>query len=186
MFADQTEWTPELRVEVGADLAALREVVETSHHASRAGALAAIDALGPRVQAPPPAPVKVRAPVEVVRGAYDGDLPGPPLARSLDVALHHAVCWDGMGYPSFDYATGSQDPNPQGIAMRELPRSGGVTVDVTFKNWETPTLIHWDLLQEAGEWRVANVRGNSGDIAFDLAEGARAQVASPCGERPED
>lgn len=186
-WAEQMEWTAELRSDVHEDLAALRAVVGRTHHPSTSTVLAAIDREVAAVGAPPTAPKKAETPLALIHALYGvdgrkGD--EPPHTRALDVALHHTACWEGVPYPGLDYATASQDPMITDLSIRQVPAAVGATIEVRFLNYGAPALVRWDLIEEEGEWRVVTVRGESGTLKYDLKADA-ATYGGSCPEYPD-
>jgi hypothetical protein len=65
------------------------------------------------------------------------------------------------------------------------PAGGKAVVDARFTNMSTDTLVHYDMVEEGGAWKVDNIRSNNGGIPMDMRE-AVARFLAPPDDSPSD
>jgi hypothetical protein len=119
-------------------------------------------------------------PEDVVRVLYPGGLPqdeaGMRRILSADLAeaiarvqSDDAIAQNGLVL-DFDPVTNSQDPMVSDLAIETVnSQSETATVKAVFKNGGSPTEILYDLVKDAGEWRIRNIRHTeSVDGGWDL------------------
>ena len=143
----------------------------------------------------PPAPgsadrtADAAGPVEVVRALYAPYLAGQavtppawddaaPLTSELRTLLDQAATAnDGQTIVDADPIIAAQDHQLSGVEVTAdtPPANGQARVTARFGNMGKATIVHYDLVEADGGWRIDNIRS---DPSFDLRQEIAAAIGS--------
>ncbi len=113
---------------------------------------------------------------------------GPGLERSGQLTASFQTLWDqdarlaetrdGPGPISFDVVVNAQDWSVSDLELAATRDGTHATVVATFKNYETPVTVTWELLLEGQRWKVDNVKPEGFDVRAAL-RGALPATTTP-------
>ena len=125
-------------------------------------------ALALALLAPPHAGAQGVEPVALVKSLYPDGLPQKDAVRRrvLTPDLVAAIKRRGL---DFDPVVDGQDADITELAVNEVARSPvAAEVHAKFKNMKSPRFVRYDLVKPADGWRIRNIRGTGGGMAWDL------------------
>ncbi len=75
-----------------------------------------------------------------------------------------------IGAIDFDVFVNGQDYQLTQLSIGEpMPEEGGVTVPVTFKNFDTPESLLFHLVREEGGWKINDIESLTAEAAWRLS-----------------